>query len=281
MTIVVMALIGGSALERTVAAACATGAEVLVSHRDGRIADPDGRTLGVSGQASVPMRRQAAAERACGDYVAFLEDTVLPGEGWLPALEAAFRHPDVAAVGGPVDIARHLPPRCRALAWTEYGRFQGGGGDALAPIGALPGCNFAFRTAALNAMLGNATGGLIDQEIFAAIRASGRQIMFARDMRTTYAAAHPEGVRLRGRFAHGRIYAARSRGRGAQRLAAALKAFAVPSVLLVRQLGQMRRAGPIDPAALSWMAAMDGAWGAGELTGALFGPGRNGLADWN
>ncbi len=281
MTVVVIALVGGSALAQAVSAASATGAQVLVGHVDGRITDVDGRTLGVSAERSVPMRRQAAAALANGSYVAFLEDTVLPERGWLTAVEAAFRHPDVAAVGGPVGIDPGLPARYRALGWTEYGRFQNASLEAAMPTTSLPGCNFAFRTDELRELLAKATSGLIDQEIFTAYLAKGRTLAFAADMRVIYGVKHDEGVRLAGRFAHGRIYASRRRGGAGPQLSAAIKAIAVPPVLFLRQYAQMRRAGTLDLGALPWMAAMDGAWGAGEFTGALLGLGRNGLADWN
>jgi hypothetical protein len=204
MTIAVIALIGGAALDRTVAAACATGAPVVISHGNGRITDPAGRTLRTSGEVSVPMRRQIAADLASDEYVAFLEDTVLPVDGWLSALEDAFRRPGIAAVGGPVEVDRKLPPRCRALGWTEYGRFQSHSGNPAVSVTTLPGCNFAFRTAELREMLGNTKGGLVDQEIFAAITAKGRSLSFARDMRVTYLATHETGIQLRNRFAHSR-----------------------------------------------------------------------------
>ena len=202
ITIIVVALIGGKALEECLRAARSQSANCLAVGRDGSIVDAEGRPVGVADRPDIPAKRRTAVELATTPLVALIEDTVVPGSGWAHAVAAAFTRKEVVACGGPVIIADRLPTQTRALTLSEYARYNER--PAAGEVSALPGCNFAFRRdALLEAMHGS--DGLVDNQVLRRLKENGGTIVWAPAMAVTFARPFPEGARLKTRFDHGRI----------------------------------------------------------------------------
>jgi hypothetical protein len=275
LTIIVIALLGGEALSECVAAAREQSDSVLVVTRDGTVVDEEGRKVGKSERAGIPAKRRAGVELATTPLVALIEDTVIPDRGWAKVVRAAFRK-SIVACGGPVKLANSLPGQTRALALSEYGRY-----NEHRPAGemtALPGCNFAFRRhELLEAMRGSP--GLADLDTFGRLRDRGGRLAWARDMAVTFAHPYPEGARLRTRFEHGRIYASSFPGLR-RRIANAAKAFLLPAVLTARTAKDVGLAQIGSVSTLGWLILQHAGWAAGELVGATRGPTRQGTDEW-
>ena len=279
LTIVVVALLGGEALDECVKTARAQCANVLIARRDGTIVDAEGRRRGIADQPNIPAKRRCAVELASTRLVALLEDTVVPGPDWAEAATAALGQKDVVACGGPVRIGEGLPAQTRALTLSEYGRYNDR--QPAGEVSGLPGCNFAFRREALiEAMHGS--NGLVDQQVFTRLKGAGGKIIWAPDMAVTFAHAFPDGARLKTRFDHGRIYASSEASRSGPigRAAIAAKALVLPAVLTARSLGHADSPQLRSPGTLAWLTLQHSAWAAGEFVGALLGPSRNGLGQW-
>ena len=187
ITIIVVALIGGKALEECLRAVRSQSSNCLAVHRDGSIVDAGGRPVGVADRPDIPAKRRSAVELATTPLIALIEDTVVPGSGWTRAVAAALTRKQVVACGGPVIIADGLPAQTRALTLSEYGRYN----ERLAAgeVSALPGCNFAFRRdALLEAMRGS--DGLVDIEVFRRLKHGG-SIVWAPGMTVTFAVRFP------------------------------------------------------------------------------------------
>ena len=236
---------------------------------------------------TVPMRRQRGIEAAQGALVALLEDTSLPEPGWREALCEAFASEKVAAAGGPVRIDPALPARTQALACTEYGRFHpdrfpqlalGAADDrGVQAVSRLPGNNLAYRRATIVPMLESGTQGLLESVVNEKLRASGHSLALHPRMAVVYSAADPQGIRVRTRWHHGRLYAGqRAAGWGLMaRLVALAGSVLLPVVLSARSLAAMTRA--VRPAAwlptAFWICVMETAWAAGEGAGYVAGGG--------
>ena len=99
------------------------GAEVLFADRDGTglPADEEARYPGIvrlsEPGASIYRLRDLAFAAAQGEVVAITEDHCVPRRGWLRRhLEVHRAHPEVAAVGGPVDNGK----RRRLIDWAIF-----------------------------------------------------------------------------------------------------------------------------------------------------------------
>lgn len=292
MTVAIISIAGDAALVRCAAAVRASGAHFITVDRSGRCCDSAGRVLRDGSALSVPARRRLAAESVHSRFVAFVEDTVVPEKTWLGSIDHALEQGDVGAVGGPVAISPLLPWRYRALALTEYGRFSAHGFPRLAVPGqrragpvlvtALPGANFAFRTAALLAAMPHPDDGLVDNEIFARLRSDGHAIAYEPAMGVVYGEKHEAGARLSTRFHHGRIYAGRryADASAGRRAIAAVKTLALPPVLFSRTLGEAVRSRQFSFGTMLWVTAMHMCWSVGEFTGIVLGPPRDGVDRW-
>ena len=276
VTIIVVALIGGEALEECLRAARSQSANCLAVRRDGTIVDADERPLGVADRLDIPAKRRSAVELATTPLVALLEDMVVPGSGWAGAVAHSFRRKEVVACGGPVIIADRLPAQTRALGLSEYGRFNDR--QPAGEVSALPGCNFAFRRdALLEAMRGS--DGLVDNEVFRRLKENGGSMGWAPGMTVTFARPFAEGARLKTRFDHGRITASLRATGPFRRAVTAAKAVLLPAVLTARTL---RQANPGDLRSIrtfGWLLLQHTAWAAGEFAGALMGRSR-GVSQW-
>ena len=276
ITIIVVALIGGEALNECMRAVRSQSAKCLAVRRDGTIVDAEGRPVGVADRPDIPAKRRSAVELATTPLVALVEDTVVPGSGWARAVADAFSREGVVACGGPVLMAEELPAQTRALTLSEYGRYNDR--QAAGEVSALPGCNFAFRREALlEAMRGSE--GLVDLEILRRLKEAGGTIIWAPSMKVTFARAFADGARLKTRFDHGRITASVTATGPLRRMLIAAKAFLLPALLTARTLRQADPAELRSGATLGWLLLQHTAWAAGEFAGALMGPTR-GLSQW-
>lgn len=279
LTVAIVALVEGAPLAACVAAVRSQAEKIIVVGRDGILRTADGAELGRCPTTDVPARRRRAAELADTALIGFVEDTVVTGPDWVQAACTSLSRHGVVGVGGPVSIDPALSPSTRALALTEFGRFQTRNqtGDERS---SLPGCNFAFVRERLLAAL--PTAGLIDNEVFDSLLEKGGKLVWAPDMAVTYCASHDAGARLSTRFNHGRLYAGRklSSAPWYGRLIAATKALALPPVMIARSLRQARGSGLRSSTMLGQIVLQHSAWAAGELAGALFGPPPRGLASW-
>ena len=279
LTAIVVALIGGEELDRSVGAVARQVANVLVVRRDGAITDATGNAIGKAGRLDIPGKRKSAIELASTGMVALVEDTVIPCEGWASAAATALKHGTTVAAGGPVIVDRALPPSSRALALSEYGEFNDHRTETSTTV--LPGCNLAFRReAVVQAMAG--PDGMVDQIVFRNLRKAGGEISWSPAMAVTFAHPNPGGARLRTRFNHGRIYAsAEARNAGPiGRASRAGKALLLPPVLTLRGLQHATAADWRSLPTLGWLALQQTAWAAGEFVGATLGPSRKGLGQW-
>ena len=276
VTIIVVALIGGKALEECLRAVRMQSTNCLAVCRDGTILDAGGRLVGVADRLDIPAKRRSAVELATTPLVALIEDTVIPQRGWARAVAAAFARNEVVACGGPVIIADDLPAQTRALTLSEYGRYIER--QAAGEISALPGCNFAFRRdPLLEAMRG--ADGLVDNQVLRRLKENGGTIVWAPAMAVTFARAFPDGARLKTRFDHGRITASLTATGPVDRMMTAAKALLLPAVLTARTLRQTGTAEFRSIPTFGWLLLQHTAWAAGEYTGALLRPSR-GVSQW-
>jgi hypothetical protein len=276
VTIIVVSLIGGEALDECLRALRSQSAKCLAVRRDGTIIDADERPVGVADRPDIPAKRRSAVELATTPLVALLEDMVVPASGWAGAVANSFSRKEVVACGGPVIIADHLPAQSRALGLSEYGRFNDR--QAAGDVSALPGCNFAFRRdALLEAMRG--PDGLVDNEVFRRLKENGGSIVWAPGMTVTFAWPFAEGARLKTRFDHGRITASLTATAPLRRAVTAAKAVLLPAVLTARTVQQANPGDLRSMRTFGWLLLQHTAWAAGEFAGALMGPSQ-GVNQW-
>ncbi|CAN5187258.1 hypothetical protein BH09PSE3_BH09PSE3_00300 [soil metagenome] len=288
LTVVIVTLIGGAALHAIQAALRGSVASVVTIDAAGSCFDAAGAVLGHSGVRNVPGRRREALRHVYTPFVAFVEDTVVPGDSWLSSITASLGPKGIAATGGPMTISPTLPWRYQALGLTEYARFHDRNFGRLSDISsrpgavtALSGANFAFRTECLRAVMSPDGDGLIDNEVFSELRKGGHALIYEPAMAVNYAYAHISDAMLRSRFDHGRIYASRlyeGAGTG-QRLFGAFKTLFLPAVLFVRTFKEAWRSQQLNWGAMMWIAVMHLYWSAGEFFGIAVGD-DNGVERW-
>lgn len=100
--------------------------------------------------------RNRALDEARGDWIVWTDDDVRPDPGWLPAFAGTVgRHPEAAAVGGPIRPWFPEPPDpdlldvFRPLRIGYCGVDHGPAERELAPAEPIYGANMAYRTAAV------------------------------------------------------------------------------------------------------------------------------------
>src|SRR4051794_41861682 len=114
VTITVVALIGGKALEECLHAVRLQWANCLAVRRDGTIVDPKGRPVGMADRPDIPAKRRSAVELATTPLVALIEDTVVPESGWARAVADSLGGKDVVACGGAGVFSQDPPAPTRA-----------------------------------------------------------------------------------------------------------------------------------------------------------------------
>ena len=247
-----------------------------------------------SPEEPVPLRRQRGTAAAANDVVGILEDTSWPDPGWCVAVRSTFIDMQIAAAGGPVQIAATLPSRCQALGWSEYGRFaprhdlrahSRAGPIPDKPIVAsqVPGNNMAFRRTNLIDSLRGEVNGLFEDSVCAKMLAAGHQVVFQPRMLVTYSACDRHNTALSTRLNHGRIYAGMQYQKQTplKRTIRVAKAALLPIVLSVRTMVEMIGFDRVINRlpVLFWVILMHSAWAMGEAIGAIAGLGKS-LNEW-
>lgn len=274
LTVVVIALVGGAALAACLAALAHPAARTIVVGRGAPGWPADAET-------SVPALRMAALLAAETPYVAFIEDTAVPGTGWRQGLRDALARDGAAAVAGPITISPRLTARCRALGLSEYARFQPSGTEQP-PASALPGLAFAVARDAVLPLLDDQTEGLVEGDLFRRLIEAGKTVRTSNAMAVCYAADHAQGARLQTRFQHGRLFAGRRFPRAfvGRRLAFAAGAVLLPVVMVRRALKDHPKALRVWPGVALWLCLLSVAWSAGEFVGYLTGSVGDAAESW-
>jgi glucosyl-dolichyl phosphate glucuronosyltransferase len=166
--------------------------------------------------------RNLAVREARGSMVAFIDDDVRVGAGWMRAAAGVLaRYPDAACAGGPVVPLwpAAVPAWLTTRHWAPLGIQDYGGEamrvDATRPV-CLIGANLAFRRAALDAIggfnpavqrVGEAGGSTEDHELHLRLWAAGMHGIYDPALRVA-AVVTPDRLRKRHHrswhFRHGR-----------------------------------------------------------------------------
>jgi hypothetical protein len=274
LTVVVVSLVGGAALEACLTALARQAARIVVVGRGAPEAVDHAK-------ASVPVLRMNALLAAQTPYVAFIEDTAVPDAGWRRGLSAALAMDGTAAVAGPIIISPHLSPRGRALGLSEYARFSPTE-MKQAPASGLPGLAFAVAREDVLPLLDKQTGGLIEADLFHRLIETGKTVRTSDAMSVCYAAEHEQGARLRTRFQHGRLFAGRRFPKAllGHRLGYAAGALFLPLVMIRRALRNPPQGLNVWPGVVLWLCLLSTAWSAGEFTGYLTGSVGDAAESW-
>lgn len=283
LSFVVIPLLGGEGLERTLRSIGRTAAPCLVV---GRAAPPDSLDGGpatdfIASDLPVPERRAIGIAATTTPWVALLEDTCDLSADWAAACIALARDEAVSAAGGEVSVDPGLPSRCVALGCLEYAAFAptrdlSADGELTERIAGLA---LLYKRAALPKLA--AGQGLIESEINDLIRRRGGRMVRHPGLMVVYRGADFKSATLSSRFSHGRIYGGGLHQRlgAAQRVVAALKCLALPAVMFARATRGLPTACRRPWATRLWIVALSLAWSAGEGVGVLAGRGQS-LARW-
>lgn len=274
LTVVVVSLVGGAALEACLTALARQADRIVVVGRGASDTADDAKT-------PVPVLRMKALVAARTPYVAFIEDTAVPGADWRRGLSAAFAMDGTAAVAGPITISPSLSSRGLALGLSEYARFSPNG-MKQDPAWGLPGLAFAVARDAVLPLLDNQTGGLIEGDLFRRLIETGKTVRTSDAMSVCYAAEHEQGARLRTRFQHGRLFAGRRFPKAllVRRLGHAAGCLLLPAAMIHRALRDRPQGLNVWPGAVLWLCLLSTAWSAGEFTGYLTGSVGDAAESW-
>lgn len=282
VTVVIIPLIGGEALDNCVRAVAVRAGEVVVVATPPQQQSERHAPRYVGGaDEPVPAKRLIGLKAARFPIVAFIEDTCEPCAEWCGAIHAAFADAHVSGACGPIEISPHLPASSRALGVVEYARFRSSvlTRRAGAAPASMAGANFALRSAVLADM--SSSSDMVDGALLTKLKTKGKFVV-ARSAVVTYDKVDVRGARLSTRFHHGRIYGGTiSHEKSASvRIALTAKAFAAP----VLQFARVCRDAPLSfwrsPPCIAWSLAMVLAWAAGEALGAATGRVGDSLQRW-
>lgn len=274
LTVVVVSLVGGAALKACLTALACQADRIVVVGRSASDTADDAKT-------PVPVLRMKALVAARTPYVAFIEDTAVPGADWRRGLSAAFAMDETTAVAGPITISPSLSSRGLALGLSEYARFSPNE-MKQDPASGLPGLAFAVARDAVLPLLDDQTGGLIEGDLFRRLIETGKTVRTSDAMSVCYAAEHEQGARLRTRFQHGRLFAGRRFPKAllVRRLGHAAGCLLLPAALIHRALRDRPQGLKVWPGAVLWLCLLSTAWSAGEFTGYLTGSVGDAAESW-
>lgn len=291
LTVVVVTLVGGLALERCLSQIARFPARRMVVARPDLVARhaaswPQFEWCATTD--SVPMRRAHGLASATTPWVAIIEDTCVPADTWFDAAADIAADGRGAAWSGPVAIAGELAPRFMALACTEYAEFTpdnwvrlaiGPGHGSARRMSRIPGLNLLYRR---NALVGcSLAAGLFESDLHPELQLKGEELQLHPGLGVTYWAADPANASIHARRAHGRIYGGGvAAGRPMRsRLVGAARCLALPAVLALRASRGLPQSYRARLAATAWIFVFSCAWACGEFVGLLAGRG-NSPAAW-
>ena len=277
---VVIAIVGGAPLERCIAALAASGVPItIVGPRQLLGIIPSQRPNSakcMETTENIPRRRAVGIQSLASDWVLLIEDTCVPDAGIAAVIRGlAGIDGDVAAISGPVRIAKSLPPAAMALGCTEYGEYRTGSDQAAQPITRIHGLCTLFRRSAVTGF-----DRIIDTEVHAALLARGARFQFDDRFVVEFAACDPRMTNFASRYAHGRLYGgiARYRPGISAKVVALVRCLLLPLVLSWRAAGAIP-ATASRSAVLVQIAKMSTAWACGEAVGAVLGSG-DAVREW-
>lgn len=275
-----IAIVGGVHLERCIAALAAIGVPItIVGPRQvlGTIPSTSpNRVNWIETTDNVPRRRAVGIRSLSSDWVLLIEDLCVPEAGIaavIRGLDAV--DGDVAAISGPVRIAKSLSPAAMALGCTEYGEYSAGREKVAHPITRIHGLCTLFRRSAVTGL-----DRIIDTEVHAVLLARGVRFQFDDRFVVEFAASDSRMTNFASRYAHGRLYGGIARHRPGIRA----KVVPLARCLLLPLVLTWRAAGAIPASAnrfavLVQIAKMSTAWACGEAVGAVLGPG-DAVREW-
>jgi GT2 family glycosyltransferase len=233
------------------------------------------QVLDVDPGTPIPQMRAAAFGAAHAPLVAVLEDHVIVPQGWAQRVVAAARETG-GVVGGPLENAATRTLVDRAAFLCEYSHCLPPGPKGESDW--LPGNNVAYPADVLHQHAGIAEAGGWENEMHAAIRRSGGQLIFVPEMVAYHDMSYSLGGYIAQRYLYARSFAG-NRLRGASfalRAAYAGATLALPPLLLLRisrnVLGNSRYRNSFLMS-LPLLVLFVVAWAVGEIVGYLAGPG--------
>jgi len=256
--------------------------EVLIADRCGgelpsRIAArfPGMRVLHAAPGTPIPDLRSMAFDAARGDAVAVIEDHVLVPPDWARRLVDALGHGEEIVGGAVANAATE-----RTVDWAaflcEYSHLL----PPLPPGSAktLAGNNIVYRRSVLERYRAVTRAGRWEDHLHDALRRDGLSLVCHPEIQVAHKKHYAVWEYVDQRFLYARSFAAtrlEDRSRVA-RVGYAVAALALPPLLLVRivaRVGARRRYRRVLVKSLPLLALFVLAWAAGEVVGALAGPG--------
>lgn len=239
---------------------------------------PDVRLVPCPREMSLPEMRTLAFEASTGSIVGVTEDHCVPGPGWVSIVACEFEQgpPTLAAVGG--SVVNGIPDT--GLDWAtflcEYSFFSPPVAEGPSVI--LPGMNVAYRRSLLEAApRERLTSGFWETTVHPELLAAGGEFRSLNALPMFHKKRFSWRLFAAQRFIYSHYYAGiRFQGAGlGTRAAAAIASVALPPVLLWR-IAKAARGKSLERefrSALPWLAMLVVIWAAGEIVGALLGPG--------
>ena len=246
---------------------------------DGKVREqfPDAVVIPVAGDISIPEMRAMAIGKASAPAVAVIEDHVIVPRDWAWRLIAALDEGhDV--VGGAIENAATE----RYVDWAAFLCEYSGSLPPLpsGPSEGVPGNNVIYRKSVLDRYKAVLAEHKWEDRLHGAMRADGVELIMRPDIVVGHKMHYTVGLYTSQRFLYSRSYAG-ARVRGAplgKRLAMGAAAFALPPLMFYRtmrrivakrvHLGHLVKSVPL-------LCLFVLSWGAGEVVGYWFGPGRS------
>lgn len=221
--------------------------------------------------ALTPELWKAGYLSAKGETIAFTNAILVPLEGWLASIEAAFRKP-IAAVGGPILEPANGGSLIWALYLARYSAYLPPGPSG--PTRDLAGDNAAYRKSVLVQCQAEMRDGFWETLVHTRLLADGNTLIREPKMQARLLSVESLQETARQRFVHGRYYGStRPAGSLGRRILRLVSSPLIPAVLFVRIA---RRVLSQRPEWFSrWLGAapallfLVSAWSLGEMFGYL------------
>jgi hypothetical protein len=238
---------------------------------------PEAILIPMAGDATIPEMRAKGFERATSNSVGVIEDHVIVPPDWAGKLLDAIRAGanvaggpiENAAVGTQIDWAAFLCEYCGCLPPLR-------GGESTW----LPGNNIVYRRALLERYKNVIDQGKWENHLHDAMRADGVKLIMLPDLIVGHKMHYTFNLYMSQRYLYARSYAgARVADKPVLiRLAYGVAAFALPPLMFWRTLSRILAKGrhldrlwPSIPMLIAFVFS----WGAGEVVGYWFGPGKS------
>lgn len=237
---------------------------------------PAALVLPVAPGTTIPAMREAGFRAATAPAIAVIEDHVVVPPDWARRMLDALDGHDV--VGGAIENAA----TDKLIDWAAFLCEYSGSLPPLAegPADGVPGNNVIYRKAVLDRYADVLAEHKWENRLHDAMRADGVELIMRPDIVVGHKMHYTFWLYFSQRFLYSRSYAgARVAGAPlARRLAMGAAAFALPPLMFYRTVLRVRSKGKH----LGWLnkslpllVPFCLSWGAGEVAGYWFGPGRS------